>query len=57
MAYLAVAANDIIREEGVEALINKVANLMAEDGLEAPPRTTVQPAAQAVIALFDRKNI
>ncbi|MEH3103727.1 MAG: hypothetical protein PGN12_07450 [Sphingomonas phyllosphaerae] len=57
IAYLVIAAPDIVREEGVDALINKVADLMAADGIEGLSRSTVQPAARAVIDLLERKKL
>jgi hypothetical protein len=57
VAYLVLAANDIDRNEGPEAIISKVAKLMADDGLNEIARTTVQPAAQAIIALMEKKRI
>lgn len=57
IAYLVIAAPDIMREEGPEALITKVASLMVQDGLAEMPRSTVQPAAQAVIDLLERKQL
>lgn len=57
IAYLAVAAPDIIREEGPEALIDKIATLMTADGLKEMPRSTIQPAAQAVIRLLEQKKL
>lgn len=57
IAYLVIAAPDIMREEGPEALIDKVAALMAADGLPEMPRSTIQPAAQAVIKLLENKQL
>lgn len=57
IAYIAVAAPDIVRQEGPDALMNKVADLMASDGLEPMPRSTVQAAAKAVIALLETKKL
>lgn len=57
VAYLTLVANDIVRQEGPEALMDKVADAMALDGLEPMSRSTVQPAAQAVIALMEAKKL
>lgn len=57
IAYLVVAAPDIMRDEGPEALMTTVANLMSQDGLPEMHRSTVQPAAQAVIDLLKRKRL
>lgn len=57
IAYLVIAANDLDRTEGPEKLMDKVADLMALDGIEPMKRSTVQPAAQAIIALLEKKRL
>lgn len=57
IAYLVLVSSDLSSQEGPEALMDKVADWMAEDGIDPPPRSTVQPAARAIIDLLRRENL